>query len=312
MSDLGVCGIYLFLSGSIHPSVRGDSNNQSSRTMFVFVEGNIGSGKSTFLEIAKDFPLNRRVVVLQERVAEWMSAAADDDNGNMSIFDRFYQDKRRFAFVFQSYILLSRVSQMMETLEAEVNDTGTLILCERSFMTDLEVFVRSLAASGDMTPLETSIYERWHAMVRKLVQPRISLGSRFNSPIIIYLRASPETSFQRIGKRARRSEDNISQDYIRDLHARHDAWLMSTPTGTTLVVDANRDFVNDRSSLDALRDEVVSFLHGVLPLPEAFALECRNAFQKKSQLQANQSCLTTSTNVAPSSSISITSLSDSC
>lgn len=249
---------------------RAMTKSQDAMVFFVFVEGNIGSGKSTFLELlssrenggdalAELRELRDRfskVVVLQEDVAGWMSPLPGTDE--KSVFDLFYEDRQRYAFTFQSYVLFSRVSAMIDA--ASQNDDGdkTLVLCERSFLTDLEIFAKGLARAGDMSALDLEVYGQWHALVRKVSE---SAGVSLSSSATIYLRCPPEVSFGRIGGRARRSEDRITLEYVRDLHERHDAWLLPSPDQTrTLVVDASRNYIEDRSELERIVKEVVDFI----------------------------------------------------
>jgi deoxyadenosine/deoxycytidine kinase len=58
----------------------------------------------------------------------------------------------------------------------------------------------------------------------------------------IYLRCEPEISFERIQKRKRSGEENISLEYLKKLHRKHDDWLLNEKKTKVLVLDASTDF----------------------------------------------------------------------
>lgn len=213
--------------------------------MIIAVEGNIGAGKSTFLGACQEF-LGDSVHVVYEMVGEWTSFK-DCDTG-LSIFDMFYKEKDRYTFVFQSYVLLSRINAIKT---AQENHPDKVILCERSFLTDLEVFAKSLREAKEMSDVEWQVYQRWHELVQGVVN--IPLAGQ------IYLRADPSVCMQRIKTRARQSEDTISETYIAKLHEQHDRWMGETEI-PTLVVDANNDYVKNTQALQDACAMVGAFL----------------------------------------------------
>jgi len=217
--------------------------------MIITIEGGIGAGKSTLLEMCKDLKLRVPHVVIFESVSDWTSLK---DSKNQSIFDLFYQDKKRFAYVFQTYVLFSRV----ETLLDEISKTpGKILICERSFMTDFEIFGKTLYESGDITEIEWSVYVRWHSIVRRL----------FNKPISgqIYIRTTPEVCHERIEKRNRQSENLIDMEYLDNLHKKHEEWLLNPDYNDipTLVIDGNKDtseMVDDLANIETFINKLHS------------------------------------------------------
>lgn len=79
------------------------------------VEGNIGAGKSTFLNIMADQALELQdiIEVVPEPVEEWQSVAgAEGGEGPVNLLDRFYKDPQRYAYTFQHYVLLTRMQKV--------------------------------------------------------------------------------------------------------------------------------------------------------------------------------------------------------
>ena len=66
------------------------------------IEGNIGSGKSTFLNLLKvHVP---QINVIPEPVAEWQKVSQ-----KYNLLDEYYKDPNRWAFTFQINAILSRM-----------------------------------------------------------------------------------------------------------------------------------------------------------------------------------------------------------
>lgn len=207
--------------------------------MVVFLEGNIGAGKTTLLSKLE----NMGYVVVYEPVDEWMSMRARPDGE--SFFELFYKDKKRYGFMFQMVALQSRISHIQK-LVAEKSETQ-LIICERSFFTDHQVFAKMLHDQKIISDEEFCVYKMWYNYLVELIKPKVS-G-------IIYLKASPETCVKRIAKRNRKGEEELGLDYVRNVHDRHEDWLMSS-THVDLpihIVDGEVD------NLD-VSDELVGFL----------------------------------------------------
>ena len=72
------------------------------------IEGNVGSGKSTFLEeLKKYYANNKNVVILPEPVDVWDSIK--DVNG-ITMLEKFYADQEKYAFSFQMMAYISRLA----------------------------------------------------------------------------------------------------------------------------------------------------------------------------------------------------------
>ena len=201
-----------------------------------FVEGNIGSGKSTFLK-----KLSSEFKVVQEPVDEW-SKMKNDRNGK-NILEEFYEDPERNAYLFQSIAFRSRVKNI-----ADLKDETVII--ERSIYTDRMVFAEVCKEDGNINEIEWNDYTSWFDFVVKHIG--------FKPKGFIYLRTEPEKSHARVTKRNRSGESNISLDYLRKLHQRHDKWLIDE--NNVLVLDVTEDFESNPEHLEKMIQKVRDFV----------------------------------------------------
>ena len=198
------------------------------------LEGNIGAGKSTLLKILGD---NLPIDVRFEPTDKWQKIGT---GGNL--LELFYKDTPRWAYTFQSYAFISRIQTQMQ--EATTRGSHAMTLFERSVYCDRFCFAKNCFEAGLMSKLEWDIYQEWFAW---LVDSYVTKPDGF-----IYLRTTPEKSFQRLLKRSRSEESAIPQEYLDALHTKHEDWLIkkkdvpaSLANVPVLVLDCDKEFEND-------------------------------------------------------------------
>lgn len=98
------------------------------------IEGNIGSGKSTLLQLLRAHIPS--IVVSPEPIAQWQKV------GNHNILEAYYQDSQRWAYSFQTYALLTRITHISRMLRRHPNHA--LLFTERSIAADRAIFARLL------------------------------------------------------------------------------------------------------------------------------------------------------------------------
>ena len=126
------------------------------------VEGNIAAGKSTFLKLMSK---EGNVKMCQEPIMDWtnikLDKEVDDENAENNLLAKFYEDPKSWALTFQNYALFSRVKNQPKL---DIDDEG-VYLCERSVYSDRLVFGKNGLKTGIMTPLEYSLYCKWHSFL---------------------------------------------------------------------------------------------------------------------------------------------------
>ena len=101
-------------------------NKKEKRPFTVVVEGNIGSGKTTFLEL---FNKKEIVEVITEPVEEWRNV------GGHNLLQLMYDDPSRWSHIFQSYVQLTMTKnhiQKLSSSQVNGNNIERLFLCAKN------------------------------------------------------------------------------------------------------------------------------------------------------------------------------------
>lgn len=205
------------------------------------MEGNIGVGKTTFINMVKQLHKTREIIVLEEPVAEWLSIK---NNENKTILELFYADQNKYAFSFQMMAYISRIALLKQTIREHPQ---AIIITERSVYTDKHVFAKMLFDEGKIEKVNYEIYNKWFEHFIEDV------------PIskIIYLRCTPAIAHSRVIKRNRPGE-TITLDYLTKCHTYHEEWieLSNVPC---IILDANKE--NTNTNVDNWNKELSTFLN---------------------------------------------------
>ena len=211
--------------------------------MIIYVEGNIGSGKSTFCNLLSEYfglEMEAESNIILEPVNEWLTIV--DENGD-SLLDNFYKNQEKWSFAFQLNCFISRINKIENSKNGSNGENGEdskIYFIERSVFTDKYCFALNCYESGKMNKIEYDIYCKWHEwLVDKFdVMP----------DAYIYLRTSPEISFERMKKRSRGGEEEVPLDYLKLLHNKHEEWMEIERKNNVKVItiDVTDDFNNEK------------------------------------------------------------------
>lgn len=193
--------------------------------MYIAVAGNIGSGKTSFVEM------------FAERFG-WRPYYERIDNPYLNLF---YQDMERWSFNMQMAFLHKKTQQVTEIMEALKNDD---IIQDRTIFEEAYVFVRNLHNMGLMSSIDFDLYMSFFNMLAKNIR---------EPDLVIYLKASIPTLVSQINKRGREYEMGIEEAYLEGLNNLYDQLVLEFYKGRVLVVDIdNCDFVLQTEMFDEI------------------------------------------------------------
>jgi deoxyadenosine/deoxycytidine kinase len=197
--------------------------------VIISLEGNIGAGKSTFLEcFEKHLGKDSKWIFLKEPVHIWETIK---DNNGKTVLANFYEDPLKYAFAFQVMAYTTRYQELKRIIKENPDCEG--IICERSLDADKHIFAKMLHGDGLMDDIMYNIYERYFS----------EYEGNFQLNGIIHIDALPETCFERVEKRSRSGENKIELSYLQKCQNFHDEWLSNTNT-PVLRLDVNTNILN--------------------------------------------------------------------
>jgi deoxyadenosine/deoxycytidine kinase len=218
----------------------------------ISIEGNIGSGKSTLLHHLKNkYGDETNFIFLKEPVDDW--DVIRDEEG-ITMLSKFYSDKPKYSFAFQMMAYISRLANLRKVIRDLDENANTIIISERSLHTDKEVFAKMLFDTGFIELVNYKIYLNWYnAFIDDCPVSKV-----------IYVNTKPTICFDRIRKRLRDGESNISLDYLSTCHEYHEKMLdISTDScvcNRQLVLNGDADIFCDVSVLHGWLDQIHEFI----------------------------------------------------
>jgi len=168
------------------------TNTSTTPPLMIAVEGNIASGKSTFLELLSK---QHHVAIFPEPVARWT------DVGGTNLFRDMMEDGPRWMHAFQFFSSLTRVEIAYQAAKAP----ASISIMERSLFSERYCFVQMMAEAGSLTQGEFTILNRWFKMLTGRGDPSLELD------LIVYIEAEPEVLMQRIRGRGRGGEETLAR-----------------------------------------------------------------------------------------------------
>lgn len=196
----------------------------------ISIEGNIGAGKSFLCDLLKE----NGITVSKEPVMDWKF-------GQINVLDEFYKNPKKYAAMFQTLVLRSRVEQVRDFNECVI---------ERSVASDF-LFGSLQYTIGNMDDVEYASYLYQYEQAIK------------DTPTIhgyIYIKTPTDVCMQRISKRHRVEESDIPSWYLEKLSEAHNKWL--NKLDNVLVLDGGKDWT-DTETQDVILLAVKTFIKNI-------------------------------------------------
>ncbi|XP_040354149.1 thymidine kinase 2, mitochondrial isoform X6 [Herpailurus yagouaroundi] len=184
----------------------------------------------------------KKSVVLQEPVPKWRNVRGHNPLGLL------YRDACRWGFTLQTYVQLTMLDHHTRP------QTSPVRLMERSIHSARYVFVENLYRSGKMPEVDYVILAEWFDWIVRNIDVSIDL--------IVYLRTTPETCYQRLQMRCREEETVISLEYLDALHRLYEEWLFKgglfPVAAPVLVIEADHDRKKMLELFEQNRDRILT------------------------------------------------------
>lgn len=205
-----------------------------NRRYSIAIAGNMGVGKSTLTRL------------LAKELSWTPFYEAVDDNPYLA---DFYKDMRQWSFHSQIFFLSRRLRY-----QREIANYPESVVQDRSIYEDAEIFARNLHQRKNMTQRDYQVYrDLYEEFIQFLPRP----------DLIIYLKASLPTLIERIHRRGRDFEQDVSPLYLQQLNELYTAWIEDFTLCPILTVPADHlDFVRFPQDFTLIKEKIMEKLAG--------------------------------------------------
>ncbi len=192
--------------------------------------GTMGSGKSTAAKL----------------IAQELKFQLVEENfGENAFLPRFYQDMNRWAFHSQTFFLMEKITQMLETPKMLAKGP---VVQDTPIQQDAFSYAKAQHVLGHIDDAEWKLYQK----IYKSFEPYFPKPS-----LIVYLETSLPSIADRIEKRGRGYEQKIPQSYLELLDMLNHKWLAENKSIPVLMVETDGlNIVTSKVAKQALLDAV--------------------------------------------------------
>lgn len=211
--------------------------------MNVSIEGNIGCGKTTFINYIKD---HTGYLAIEEPIKSWT------DFRGLNILNEFYKNPSKYGYHLQSHIF--QIQSRLHQLKPRI--------IERSISSSRYCFTELLRQNDQLSEFEYTFLE---AQYQEIVQEVDIPG------LIIYLRTDISTLKDNIVKRSRQGEEKITKEYLVQLERCHERWLIEREfqeSRPVIVIDQAKYY----NKLQELINKIAPYLEGTSVLRKGVIL----------------------------------------
>jgi len=199
---------------------------------YIVIEGPLGVGKTS----------------LALKLGEEMNAETlmEDTEENPFLL-KFYQNQKKYSFQTQIYFLLRRYQQSTRI--------GQMGLFKRTVISDYLFDKDRIFARANLHDSEFWLYEQLFHLLRKRIVP---------PDLTIFLQATTDVLMERIKKRNRRYERNISFKYLERINQAFNEYFFHYLDSPLLIINASKiDFVHVDEDFQDLVERIKEMKSGI-------------------------------------------------
>jgi len=177
----------------------------------ILVEGTVGCGKSTLVDIMSRSL--RRLLAVPEPVDRWTNVNGTD------MLQLWFNDPKRWSGAFHMESSLTRIKLAVQ--KPMVNGRPALVrIMERSIYSERSCFMEYSKQKGLISDPEYNLMDLWHKFAM------VKFGDKIKPDLILFLKTDHDTVAKRIKMRGRKEEANIDMGFVDGINRLHEDWLL--------------------------------------------------------------------------------------
>ena len=208
----------------------------------ISIFGSMGVGKTTIDQHLKK--MVPHALYVDEPVDKWLEIK---DENNINLLDTFYKDKMRWSYTFQNVAFITRLNALINALSDPTHD---IIVMDGSIASDKNIYAQMLHDEGFINNLEWQAYNIWENFYQTNIKK--------NDIYYVYLKCDPTIIKNRVIKRGRPEELEISIDYFKKLEKYLNKWASEVDPSHLLICDLSCD--ENSSEYDEILNKITNIL----------------------------------------------------
>ncbi len=193
---------------------------------YIAIEGVIGAGKTSLAKM------------ITERLQAKLVLEKFEENPFLT---KFYEDQDHYAFQTQIFFLLSRYKQQQELFQGDLFYNFLV----SDYIFDKDKIFAYLTLQDD----ELKLYETLISTIEKNIP---------TPDLVVYLQSSTERLMGNIKQRGRSFEENMSEEYIKDLNEAYNYFFFRYKSAPLLIINSTEiDFVNEPDDFEDLLEQIL-------------------------------------------------------
>ena len=203
----------------------------------IIIEGNIACGKSALLTQLKGLP---RCTILPEPIEKWKNWV-NGEKTKVNMLQLMYDNPKKYMRDFQLIVLKTAGENH------NLKTRSRLKIMERSIYSGRYAFIEMAYHDGNLTYDEyKEVCDCFEHTKQTICQPTF----------IVYLRTDPKSCYDRMKKRNRTEEDNVTLEYLKKIHDYHEELLIHNQQllpCPVIVMNANK-------TVEEVKEKFINFI----------------------------------------------------